>query len=106
MPSYEIQVYGTAKDKLTNFETQEQTRITTAIKDLAEERQPAQKGNVKKLDTSDNLYRLQVGEYRVLYGLYRRFLIVIDIGHRDKFYDRIENAEDIFEEAKQEFATA
>jgi mRNA interferase RelE/StbE len=62
-------------------------RILAAIKLLAEN--PEAKTNVKRLNNHAlAIYRLRVGDYRVLYdkddGL--RIIDVIDIGHRKNIY--------------------
>ena len=45
---------------------------------------------VKKLRDGDNLYRLRVGDYRVIYQIQEKRLIVlvIAVGHRAEVYRR------------------
>jgi mRNA interferase RelE/StbE len=43
-------------------------------------------GNVKKLKGSKNEYRLRVGEYRVLFELVGRRIVVYTLGQRKDIY--------------------
>jgi mRNA interferase RelE/StbE len=43
-------------------------------------------GNVKKLKGSSNEYRLQVGDYRVLFELEGRTVTVYAVGNRKDIY--------------------
>ena len=46
---------------------------------------------IKKLEGEDGLYRLRVGDYRVLYQVQGKVLVVliVGVGHRREVYRRI-----------------
>lgn len=60
-------------------------RLRTAIDSLAEDPRPA---GCVKLTGSADLFRLRVGDYRILYQVQDRVLVVlvVDIGHRREVY--------------------
>ncbi len=47
------------------------------------------KGNVKKLQGFDSMYRLRVGDFRVLYNDKGEILDIIKIGNRGSVYNRL-----------------
>jgi len=62
-----------------------QMRIIERVEELASNPRPA---GVKKLVSEDNLYRVRVGEYRAVYQIRDRELIVliVKVGHRREVY--------------------
>ena len=58
-----------------------QMRIIERVEELASNPRPA---GVKKLVSEDNLYRVRVGEYRAVYQIRDRELVVLSVkvGHR------------------------
>ena len=62
-------------------------RVGVAIDQLAQNPRPV---GVEKLQGQENRYRVRVGEYRVLYEIEDRVLLVlvIRIGHRRDVYRR------------------
>lgn len=44
-------------------------------------------GDVKKLKGFKNKYRLRAGDYRVLFELEGRCIVVYDVGHRKDVYE-------------------
>ena len=56
-------------------------RIIERVEELASNPRPA---GVKKLVSEDNLYRVRVGEYRAVYQIRDRELVVLSVkvGHR------------------------
>lgn len=60
-------------------------RLRSAIDSLAENPRPA---GCVKLTGSNNLSRLRVGDYRIIYQIQDRMLLVlvVDIGHRREVY--------------------
>ena len=46
-------------------------------------------GNVKKLQGFDSIYRLRVGDFRVLYNDKGEILDIIKIGNRGSVYNRL-----------------
>ena len=63
-------------------------RIARRIDSLADNPFPS---GIKKIEGEDELYRLRVGDYRVLYQVQGRALLVliVRIGHRREVYRRI-----------------
>ena len=60
-------------------------RIIERVEELASNPRPA---GIKKLVSEDNLYRVRVGEYRAVYQIRDRELIVliVKVGHRREVY--------------------
>lgn len=61
-------------------------KIIVAIEDLANSPRPS---GCKKLIDFDDLYRIRVGKYRIIYSIEDEVLtvIVIKIGHRQSIYE-------------------
>ena len=64
---------------------QEQKRIQPKIDALATEPRPE---GVVKLKGEENLYRIRVGDYRVIYNVQddRLLVLVVKVGHRGNVY--------------------
>lgn len=62
-----------------------QARLSPSIESLKEDPRPP---GSEKLKGSDNAYRIRVGDYRILYEVRDRVLIVciIETGHRREVY--------------------
>jgi mRNA interferase RelE/StbE len=62
-------------------------RLLLEISSLAEDPRPA---GAVKLTGSDNLYRVRVGDYRVIYAIEDDFLVVlvVEVGHRREIYGK------------------
>jgi mRNA interferase RelE/StbE len=61
-------------------------RIARRIDALAQNPYPA---GIKKLAGDEQIYRLRVRDYRTLYQVKRRALLIVSIGQRREFYRRI-----------------
>jgi len=63
-------------------------RVNTAIRALSENPHPP---DSKKLQGEDHLYRIRIGDYRVLYMVQdeRLIVLVVDVGHRRDIYRTI-----------------
>ena len=61
-----------------------QTRVTEAIDELSETPRPA---GCKKMRGAD-LWRIRVGDYRIIYEIHDRILLIriITVGHRREVY--------------------
>jgi mRNA interferase RelE/StbE len=61
-------------------------RIVSAIDGLASEPRPR---GCRKLRGESNLWRVRIGEYRVIYAVYdeRRLVDIIAVRHRSKAYE-------------------
>jgi mRNA interferase RelE/StbE len=85
MTSYRIQWKRSAKKELKKLDKQIIPRILQAIENLAED--PWQLES-KKLVGSDTIYRIRVGDYRVIYSIESSVLTIeiIKVGHRKEVY--------------------
>ena len=63
-------------------------RIARRIQSLADNPYPQ---GIKKIEGEEELYRLRVGDYRILYQVQRQrvVILVVGIGHRRDIYRRI-----------------
>jgi len=85
MRSYEVEISRTAERQLRQLPAQDQLRVARAMVALG--REPSPRG-VRKLTGYDDVYRLRVGRYRVLYSFEERRLVIVilKIGHRKDVY--------------------
>ncbi len=83
--AYTISVHPAAIRVLAKISRPDQLRIKNRIDALA--RNPRPSGTVK-LSGADNLYRIRVGDYRIVYQIDdpRLLVLVIRIGHRREVY--------------------
>lgn len=86
MGSYQIEWKRSALKELKRLPRENLNRILQAVEDLAGDPFPS---GVKKLVGSEHTYRIRVGDYRVLYDVIGRRLVVeiIRVGHRRDVYD-------------------
>jgi mRNA interferase RelE/StbE len=85
MASYEIEISRTAEKQLKKLSEDDQLRVVRAVLTLAEE--PRQRGS-RKLSGYDDVFRIRVGRFRVLYSVAesRLVILVLKIGHRKDVY--------------------
>ncbi len=85
MTSYKIEWKQSAKKELKKLDKQIIPRILQAVENLADNPYPP---NSKKLIGSDSIYRIRVGNYRIIYNIQSSVLTieVIKIGHRREIY--------------------
>ncbi len=83
--SYQIQLSGRAERQLRKLVPATQSLIGIAIDTLATAPRPA---GAKKLKGEENVYRIRVRDYRIVYEIHDDELIVlvIKIGHRREVY--------------------
>ena len=81
MARYELEISRTAEKQLKTLPKVQQGRVVEAILRLSTE--PFPKGS-RKLSGYDDVFRIRVGSYRVLYsvGQKKLIMIVLKIGHR------------------------
>ena len=86
--AYRIEFTPRAVRDLKALDRQVRARIANRIDALAENPYPQ---GIKKLEGEDELYRLRVGDYRILYQVKAKTLLVliVGIGHRRDVYRRI-----------------
>ncbi len=83
--TYRIEFAKQAAKQLKSLSTEEQQRIKIKIDALANTPRP---DGVVKLTGEDNLYRIRVGNYRIIYCIQdnQLLVIVLKIGHRRDVY--------------------
>jgi mRNA interferase RelE/StbE len=84
---YRIEVRPAALRQLGNLPRDAQLEVRTRIDALALDPRPR---GCKKLSGSRDLYRVRVGEYRVVYQVQDRVLLIVlvKVGHRKDVYRR------------------
>ena len=84
---YRIAVAAEVVDTLRSLPKKVQRQIARRIDALAEDPRPA---GCKKLGGAENFYRLRSGDYRILYRVREKALVVLvlRIGHRREIYRR------------------
>jgi mRNA interferase RelE/StbE len=85
MASYEIEISRTAEKQLKKLAEADQLRVVRAVLALADDARP--RGS-RKLAGWDDVFRIRVGRYRVLYSVSdtRLIILVLKIGHRKDVY--------------------
>ena len=79
-----VKINKSARKEIDGLEKQEKDRVLDAIEALSDHPRPK---DCKKLKGSD-LYRIRVGDYRIVYEIHDNALIilVVKIGHRREVY--------------------
>jgi mRNA interferase RelE/StbE len=82
---YSIRIKHKARKQLAMLPAAAANRIAHAIDALAHNPYPA---GIKKLQGYDNVYRIRVGDYRILYSIENEILTIdiIKIAHRQSAY--------------------
>ena len=85
MASYKIEVSATAEKQLRKLGKENRQRIIEAISSLA--KTPRPKG-CRKLKGFEDVYRIRVGTYRLIYNIDDKqiLIIIIKVGHRKHVY--------------------
>ncbi|MVM40112.1 type II toxin-antitoxin system RelE/ParE family toxin [Spirosoma sp. HMF3257] len=86
--AYQLSFSDKALKSLKRIPRSDNERIIAALEELAKD--PDSKPNVKRLNNhAEAIFRLRVGNYRVLYDKYDalRIIAVIDVGHRKDIYE-------------------
>jgi mRNA interferase RelE/StbE len=83
--TYYIEFAKPAAKQLKALSPQEQQRIKSKIDALVDSPRP---DGVVKLSGEDDLYRIRVGDYRIIYRIQDNYLLilVLKIGHRRDVY--------------------
>ena len=84
---YELKFLGKAVGDLRKIDRAHQKIIKEKLLILAENPE-ALKNNIKKLAAGEDLYRLRVGSYRIVFKKEgkRLIILVLRIGHRKEIY--------------------
>ena len=85
MARYDIEISQTAERQLKKLPRREQRRVLAAVVALGDE--PVPRGS-RKLTGYDDVFRIRVGRYRVIYSVAKKKLIIIvlKIGQRKDVY--------------------
>ena len=85
MASFSVELTRTAEKQLRRIAKTHRIRIVEAIQALADRPRPQ---GARKLQGYDDVYRIRVGQYRVVYEVYddRVVVIVLKVGHRQDVY--------------------
>ena len=88
--SYKIELKPSAIRGLAKIPKADQRTIRLHIDSLANTPFPP---NVKKLEGEENLYRVRAGDYRIIYQVHKKILliVVVAIGHRKEVYRRLKS---------------
>ncbi|MGA0555450.1 type II toxin-antitoxin system RelE family toxin [Larkinella sp. VNQ87] len=83
---YRIEFTTSASRQLKKFDKVTQARLVRQISELASQPRPP---GVKKLESKEDLYRIRVGDYRVIYTINdsELLVLVVRIGHRSDVYE-------------------
>jgi mRNA interferase RelE/StbE len=83
--AYEIIIKPTAEKSFARLEKAQQIKMIKAIENLVVNPRPQ---GFKKLKSLAELYRIRVGDYRIIYSIDNNILIttVVKIGHRKEIY--------------------
>jgi mRNA interferase RelE/StbE len=86
--AYRIEFTPRAERDFKSLDGSVRGRIKQRIDSLAENPFPS---GIKKIEGEDGLYRLRVGDYRILYQVKGKILLVliVGIGHRRDVYRRL-----------------
>ena len=87
MGTYQIEWKGAALRELKRLDREAIPRIIAAVESLSFDPMPS---GIRKLQGSQQTYRLRVGSYRVIYELYEARLLVeiVRVRHRKDAYRR------------------
>ncbi len=85
MASYRIEVSATAEKQLRKLGQTDRVRVLRAVQALAANPWPA---GYRKLQGYDDVFRIRVGMFRVIYSIDGRRIIltVLKVGHRKEVY--------------------
>ncbi len=85
MAPYKIEISATAERQLKKIRREDQVRILRAVSLLARDPRP---DGCRKMSSYDDIYRIRVGNYRVIYEIDGKQIVVIilKIGHRREIY--------------------
>jgi mRNA interferase RelE/StbE len=84
--AYSVSLSSRARRETRNLDRQTLTRIAKAIDGLAQNPRPP---GCLKVKTSEGLWRIRVGDWRIGYEIDDtvRQVRIVTVGHRSEFYD-------------------
>ncbi len=85
MASYKLEITASAEKALAKLPKADRVRIARAIVELAVVPRPR---GCRKLKGQEDVYRIRVGMYRVIYSIDDRRIVVVvlKLGHRKHIY--------------------
>ncbi len=85
MSDYEIIIVGAVRRQLKRINLADKKRILDKIQSLANNPRPH---GFKELKGSENLFRVRVGDYRIIYEIRDKILLItiLKIGNRREIY--------------------
>lgn len=85
MASYSVELTRTAEKQLRKIAKRYRNRVVDAIRGLADRPRPQ---GARKLQGYDDVYRIRVAKYRIVYEVIddRVVVIVLKVGHRKDIY--------------------
>jgi mRNA interferase RelE/StbE len=85
MPNYEIVLASSAEKEYCRLPKDIQNRVTKVIDSLSGNPRPY---GIVKLKGKEDIYRIRVGDYRIVYGIddKKRLVDIIYIRHRREVY--------------------
>ena len=88
--AYRIELSPRAQRDFRALDGYIRRRIARRIDSLSENPYPQ---GIKKIEGEDELYRLRIGDYRVLYQVREKILLIliVGMGHRHDIYRRLGN---------------
>ena len=83
---YRVEFAPPAQRQIRKLPRETQKRVLQRIADLGMDPRPV---GVKKLVDEENLYRVRLGDYRIVYQIRDRELVVliVKVGHRREIYN-------------------
>lgn len=83
--AYAVEITPAAKRQIRKLERPVQERIVRRLDALADDPRPP---GVEKLEGDQTIYRVRVGEYRIVYEIRDKVLVVLvlKVGHRREVY--------------------
>jgi len=87
MATYRIEFVKSARKEFERLPARTRTKTAEAL-DLLSQNPYSELLRIKKLKGAENLYRIRLGDYRVVYEIRneRLIVLVIKIGHRREVY--------------------
>lgn len=81
--TFEIEYGASAIEDLDRLPERQRSQILKKIDRL----QLGLHGNIKRLNKADSTYRLRMGDYRILFDIEGKVIIIRRVGHRKDIYD-------------------
>jgi len=94
MPRYQPTLHPTAERELNELNPTDRNRLTDALTDVAETREPTSHPKTKSLEGQPGLFRVRVGDVRAVCTLSKPELRILRVGYRSDVYEIIDEIDD------------